>query len=434
MGIPHNPVIRYNEEEIELAALLRAFSRSQVEFDGHALTQKGWPAMTPTLSTRLQPLSISVFSELNRRKRELLEQGQTFIDLSIGSPDLPPPAKVRKALSEAVQEPEHYGYGMHGQPTFHQAVAEFYASRYGVTLSPQTEVLQLMGSQDGLGHLAMALLNPGDIVLVPDPGYPIYSASVVIAGGELYPMPLREENRFLPNLDEIPQEIAHRAKMMILNYPSNPVTALADTQFFAQVVQFAQRYDILVVHDFAYSELVFDGLRPLSFLSVPGAREVGIEFNSLSKTFNMAGCRIGYAVGKKELLDPLALLKSHLDYGLFLPIQRAAEVALTTDLSLLADQVHVYERRRDTLVNALAQHGWTVNPPKATMFIWARLPNGHSSQKFALDLMEEAGVVVTPGYAFGPQGENHVRIALVQPEAVLAEAGQRMGDHLRRRG
>jgi aspartate/methionine/tyrosine aminotransferase len=279
--------------------------------------------------------------------------------------------------------------------------------------------------------LALALVDPGDVVLVPDPGYPIYAASVELAGGTLVTMPLRAENGFLPDFEAIPAEVAARAKFMILNFPGNPVATLVSADFFEQAIAFAKRHNILIVHDFAYSELVFDGHRAVSLLSVPGAKDVAIEFNSLSKTFNLAGCRIGYVVGNAAALHWLELLKSHVDYGIFAPIQEAAIAALTSPPDALTAQVHVYERRRDVLVDGLRAAGWPVPTVHATMFLWARIPEGFPSSKaFARTLLEETGVVVTPGDAFGREGEGYVRIALVQPEAALAEACRRIGQFL----
>ncbi|MFJ7679995.1 LL-diaminopimelate aminotransferase [Peribacillus sp. NPDC097198] len=386
--------------------------------------------MKITPSAKVGNFETGIFSELANRKQKALREGKDVIDLSVGSPDMPPPDFVRDTLVKYAKDPTAYGYTLKGIPEFHDAVCSFYEQRYGVHLEPDTEVLQLMGSQDGLAHLATAMIDPGDYVLVPDPGYPIYEASVNLAGGVIYPMPLTQENHFLPQLSDIPADILAKTKLMILSYPGNPVTALADETFFAEVVSFANRNDILVVHDFAYSELIFDDHPQISFLSIPGAKEVGIEFNSLSKTFNMAGCRIGYAVGNQEVLNILGTLKSHIDYGVFYPIQKAAEMALTSNLSLLSDQVNVYEARRDALISGLAKSGWHVPKTAATMFIWARIPAGWKSRDFAYKLIEKAGVTVVPGDAFGKQGEGYVRMALVQPVERLIEAAERIGAFL----
>jgi aspartate/methionine/tyrosine aminotransferase len=374
----------------------------------------------------MEKLTTGIFTEMANKKQEAINKGMDVIDLSVGSPNLPPPDLVVDSLVEYCEDSSKYGYTLTGIPEFNQAVSYFYKQRYRVELNPEEEVLQLMGSQDGLSHLAMAMVNPEEYVLVPDPGYPIYEASVTIAGGKVYPMPLLEENHFLPQLNEIPAEVLEKTKMMIISYPGNPVTALADEAFFVKVVEFAQRHNILVVHDFAYSELIFDHHPKVSFMSIPGAKEVGIEFNSLSKTFNMAGCRIGYVIGNKEAINILAALKSHIDYGVFYPIQKAAEIALTSDYKILDDQVKEYEKRRDALITGLASAGWLVPKSAATMFVWAKIPEGWTSREFAFELIEKAGVAVVPGDAFGHQGEGYVRIALVQTAEKLTEAAERI--------
>jgi LL-diaminopimelate aminotransferase len=377
-------------------------------------------------SKKVQKLTTSIFTEVSNRKQEAIKNGMDVIDLSVGSPDFQPPAIVVDALVKYASDTSNYGYMLKGIPEFGEAVTYFYKQRYSVDLDPSKEVLQLMGSQDGLAHLATAMIDPGDYVLVPDPGYPIYEASVTVAGGIMYPMPLTEENQFLPQLDEIPQDVLEKTKMMIISYPGNPVTALANPSFFEQVIEFAKLHQILVVHDFAYSELIYDEHPQISFMSIKGAKEVGIEFNSLSKTFNMAGCRIGYVVGNEQALAILASLKSNIDYGVFYPIQKAAAIALTSDYASLQQLKREYEIRRDTLMTGLEKSGWKVSKSPATMFIWAKIPEGWTSRQFAFELIEKVGVAVIPGDAFGKLGEGYVRIALVQPPEVLAEAAERI--------
>ncbi|WP_423410281.1 LL-diaminopimelate aminotransferase [Heyndrickxia sp. MSNUG] len=377
-------------------------------------------------SEKIRKMTSSIFQEVVDRKQAAVLKGKDVIDLSIGSPDFPPPSFVVDTLVEYSKDPERYGYTLKGISEFNEAVKYFYQQRYGVELDDENEVLQLMGSQDGLAHLATAIIDPGDYVLVPDPGYPIYEASVTIAGGLIHPMPLLAENKFLPKLNEIPENVLHKTKMMVLSYPGNPVTALADHSFFEEVIQFAKLHNILVVHDFAYSELIYDGNPQISFMSVPGAKEVGVEFNSLSKTFNMAGCRIGYVVGNRQVIDILASFKSHIDYGIFYPIQMAAVAALTSDYSFLQDQVRQYESRRDALVLGLRNSGWQVANSPATMFVWAKIPAGWKSRDFAFELIEQEGIAVVPGDAFGNQGEGYVRIAMVQPPERLTEAAERV--------
>ncbi|MFJ8247184.1 LL-diaminopimelate aminotransferase [Peribacillus asahii] len=385
-----------------------------------------------TASEKVAQLTTGVFMEVAGRKQEALQKGKDVIDLSVGSPDLPPPSFVIDTLIEYAQDTSKYGYTLKGITEFHDAVCYFYRNRYGVELDAEKEVLQLMGSQDGLAHLATAIINPGDYVLVPDPGYPIYEASVSLAEGIIYPMPLTAENHFLPQLNQIPEDVLKKTKMMIISYPGNPVTALANEEFFKEVIEFAKKHHILVVHDFAYSELIFDHHPQISFMSIPGAKEVGIEFNSLSKTFNMAGCRIGYVVGNTEALNILATLKSHIDYGIFYPIQKAAEKALMADPAILSEQVKEYEARRDALLSGLAKAGWEVPKSAATMFVWAKIPAGWKSREFAYELIDKAGVAVVPGDAFGKEGEGYVRMALVQPAERLREAAKRIQEFLQK--
>ena len=390
------------------------------------MQKAGGKLMNLIASNKMRKLTTGIFTELANKKQDALNKGMDVIDLSVGSPDLPPPPFVVDTLVKYSQDTTKYGYTLKGIDEFNEAVGTFYKKRYSVDLDPIGEVLQLMGSQDGLSHLATAIVNPGEYVLIPDPGYPIYEASVTLAGGLVYPMPLLEENQYLPKLDEIPQDILKKTKMMIISYPGNPVTAMANEAFFEEVVSFARKNNILVVHDFAYSELIFDRHPQISFMSVKGAKEVGIEFNSLSKTFNMAGCRVGYVVGNKEAINILASLKSHIDYGVFYPIQKAATAALTSDYTVLQEQVKEYEKRRDLLITGLEHAGWKVAKSPATMFIWAKIPSGWTSRQFAFELIEKVGVAVVPGDAFGQQGEGYVRMALVQSPEKLAEAAKRI--------
>ena len=390
------------------------------------MQKAGGKLMNLIASNKMRKLTTGIFTELANKKQDALNKGMDVIDLSVGSPDLPPPPFVVDTLVKYSQDTTKYGYTLKGIDEFNEAVGTFYKKRYSVNLDPIGEVLQLMGSQDGLSHLATAIVNPGEYVLIPDPGYPIYEASVTLAGGLVYPMPLLEENQYLPKLDEIPQDILKKTKMMIISYPGNPVTAMANEAFFEEVVSFARKNHILVVHDFAYSELIFDRHPQISFMSVKGAKEVGIEFNSLSKTFNMAGCRVGYVVGNKEAINILASIKSHIDYGVFYPIQKAAAAALTSDYTVLQEQVKEYEKRRDLLITGLEHAGWKVAKSPATMFIWAKIPSGWTSRQFAFELIEKVGVAVVPGDAFGQQGEGYVRMALVQSPEKLTEAAKRI--------
>ncbi|GLH62770.1 LL-diaminopimelate aminotransferase [Parageobacillus sp. G301] len=378
------------------------------------------------LATRMKAFSTSIFSELSIYKKQKCSEKNDMIDLSIGSPDLPPPPFVMEALSRYASDPKAYGYTLKGTRELHEAVAFYYQTAHHVSLHPETEIMYVIGSQDGLVHLPMAFADPGDIILVPDPGYPAYATGIAMAEAVPYFMPLRKENDFLPNLREIPQEIAEKAVLMFLNFPGNPVPALATEPFFREVVEFAKRYNIIVVSDFAYSELYYDGQKPISFLSVPGAKEVGIEINSLSKSYNMAGCRIGYICGNEEIIRILSNFKSNLDYGIFLPIQQAAIAALTKGASFCEQNRAIYQSRRDCFVDGLASIGWHVDRPKAGMFIWAEIPKGWNSLDFTYALIDRAGVVVTPGHAFGPSGEGYVRIALVEEEDKLLRAVEKL--------
>jgi len=376
---------------------------------------------------RMESLSSGVFNEMEERKKKVESRGIEVINLGVGSPDLPPAPHIIEAFRRAVEKPSNYSYPLVGLSQLYEAVAGWYKKRFNVELDSLSEVLVLMGSQDGLAHLAMAYIDPGDVALVPDPGYPIYSFSILMAQGEIFPVPLLAKNRFLPVFSDIPEDIAKKAKLMWLNYPNNPVAASADREFFERAVDFARKYNILICHDVAYAELAYDGFKPTSFLEVPGAKEVGIEFCSLSKTYNMAGCRIGFAVGNREVLAALALIKSNIDYGVFYAVQEAGIEALTGPQEYVYQTARIYQRRRDVLVDGLAKVGWEMPKPNASMFVWAPLPSGYtSSTVFAADLLERAGVIVIPGIAFGEQGEGYVRIALVKDESVLAEAVSRV--------
>lgn len=376
----------------------------------------------------MEALAPGIFAELAQAKVKKELEGVSVIDLSIGSPDLPPAPHIIEALCKSVAKPQHYTYPINGKIELHQALAKWYQDRFNVTLDPVTEVLTLMGSQDGLAHLALAFINPGDIALVPDPGYPIYSASILLAGGELHPLPLLQKNAYLPDLTIIPPEVAQKAKLMTLNYPNNPVAVSANAKFFEKVIEFAKTYDIIICHDVAYAELAFDGYKPMSFLEVPGAKEVGIEFYSLSKTYNMAGCRIGFAVGNPGVLAALGRIKSNIDYGVFSAIQEAGIAALTGDQECVKITAQTYQRRRDILIAGFATLGWDMPIPKSSMFIWAPIPKTYNSSKqFCLDILEKAGILMVPGIAFGEQGEGYVRIALVQNDDILREAITRAG-------
>ena len=371
-------------------------------------------------ANRMNQFGEGVFSRLAVMRKNRLAQGKEVYDLSIGAPNIPPTKRIMEVMAEAVMKPANYVYAINDTQQLLEAVAQWYKRRYDVELNPETEICSLLGSQDGLSHIALSILDPGDVMLVPDPCYPIFADGPRIAGAELYYMPLQKENDYVIQLQDIPEEIARKAKFMLVSYPNNPTAAMAPESLYHEVVAFAKKYDIIVLHDNAYSELVFDGQSCGSFLSIPGAMEVGVEFNSLSKTYGLAGARIGFCVGNKEVVGMLKTLKSNMDYGMFLPIQAAAVEALTGNQSVVAETRAAYEHRRDVLCDGLIEAGWHMEKPAGTMFVWAPIPDSYQdSESFVADLLDKTGVLVTPGSAFGPSGEGYVRMALVQSEDTM---------------
>ncbi len=376
---------------------------------------------------RLKRLPPYLFAEIDAKKREARARGADLIDMGIGDPDLPTPPHIVEALKRAAENPEHHRYPSYeGMPEFRAAVAAWYLQRFGVTLDPETEVLALIGSKEGTAHMPLAFVNPGDVVLVPDPGYPVYAVGTLFAGGEVHFMPLRRANGFLPDLDAVPADIARRAKLMYLNYPNNPTAAVADREFFERVVAFARTHGIMVCHDAMYSELRFDGYRPPSFLEIPGAKEVGVEFHSLSKTYSMTGWRIGFCSGNAAAVAGLGKVKTNVDSGVFGAVQEAGIAALSGSQDIPELYRRTYQERRDVVVAGLKALGWEVDVPKATFFVWAPVPRGLDSRTFAARLLEEAGCVVTPGVGFGPSGEGFYRIALTIDAKRLREAMERL--------
>lgn len=373
-------------------------------------------------SKRMELLTTDVFTRLDEEKQRQIAQGKAVYDFTIGSPNIAPSIEIQEALIEAAKDPKSYMYSMHDTKELRSTVKKWYEERYHVVLDEEHEILALQGSQEGLAHIALAICDEGDIVLIPAPSYPVFANGPRIAGAQLYEMPMKEEHDFLIQFHEIPEHIARKAKMMIVSYPNNPTGAIASDAFFEELICFAKKYDILVLHDSAYSELVFDGEEGKSFLYYKGAKEVGIEFNSFSKTYGMAGARIGMCVGNKEVVGMLRKLKSNIDYGMFLPIQKAAIAALTQDQSVVKETRETYQRRRDRIVQGCNDAGWRFTSPKSTMFIWARIPNGKDSESFAIELLQKTGILVTPGNSFGAQGEGYVRIALVQRDDVIEKA------------
>ena len=372
---------------------------------------------------RMELFGDGIFSVLLKMKEEQLAAGKRVVDLSIGAPNIPPAQHIRDAISREAQKAENYVYALRDTAELQQAVATWYQRRYGVQIDPACEVTSLLGSQEGLSHIAMTITDPGEVVLVPDPCYPIFGDGPRLAGAKLAYMPQRAENGYVIDLREIPEETARAAKLMVVSYPNNPTTAMAPDSFYRDLIEFARKYDIIVLHDNAYSDLVFDGRTCGSFLRFEGAKEVGVEFNSLSKTYGLAGARIGFCIGNREVVSKVATLKSNLDYGMFLPIQAAAVAAITGDQACVAETCAAYQRRRDLLCEGFSRIGWRMEKPVATMFVWAPLPEGYTnSMEFATQLLQKAGVLVTPGSAFGPSGEGYVRLALVQGEEAMAWA------------
>ncbi len=376
---------------------------------------------------RVQELPPYLFAAISRKIAEKRAEGVDVISFAIGDPDLPTPPHIVESLVDAARDPANQGYPeTDGLPEYRRAVAGWYERRFGLTFDPDAEVVPLIGSKEGIAHLPLCFIDPGDVALVPDPGYPVYPVSVQLAGGVCHSLPLLEEKGFLPDLDAVPDDVAAKAKMLWLNYPSNPTSAVASLDFFEKAAAFAKQHDIVVVHDMAYSEIAYDEYVPPSFLEAPGAREVGIEVHSLSKSYNMTGWRIGMAVGNADLIGVLGRVKSNLDSGIPNPIQRMAITALEGDQSFIATNNAIYQRRRDMLVEAVRSAGLRVTPPKASLYLWCGLPSGVGSIDFAARLLDETGVVVTPGVGYGQHGEGYVRLSLTVPDDRLAEGIKRL--------
>lgn len=378
---------------------------------------------------RLRQLPPYLFKEIDRKKAEVKARGVDIIDLGIGDPDLPTPPHIIEAMKEASKNPATHRYPSYsGMSDFREAVSQWYHERFGVDLNPEEEVLCLIGSKEGIAHFPLAFVNPGDVALVPTPAYPVYHTATLFAGGESFFMPLLRENGFLPDLGRIPDEITSRARIMFINYPNNPTAAVAGLDFFDEVVGFARKNQIVVCHDAAYTEMAFDGYRPPSFLAAAGAKDVGLEFHSLSKTYNMTGWRIGFAVGNREAIGGLGAIKSNVDSGVFQAVQMAALAAIRGDQSCVTEMVEVYKRRRDLMVKGLKDAGFQVTSPRATFYLWVKVPEGYTSAQLTARLLEDVGLVVTPGNGFGEPGEGYFRIALTQKRERIAEAIQRLKD------
>lgn len=376
---------------------------------------------------RIRTLPPYLFAAIDDMKRKAIERGMDIINLGIGDPDLPTPEPIIETLRRAAGDPKHHQYPSYdGMLSFRTAVAEWYQRRFGVTLDPKSEVLTLIGSKEGIGHIPLAFVDPGDVVLVPSPGYPVYPVATTFAGGASYIMPLVKQNGFLPDLDAIPEEVAQKAKLMFLNSPNNPTSVVADKKFFQKVVEFARLHQIIVCHDAAYSEIYYDGKRPVSFLEADGAKEVGVEFHSLSKTYNMTGWRIGFAVGRKEVIAGLGKVKTNIDSGVFQAIQEAGMTALQLDDSVTENLRKIYQERRDVLVPGLKKLGLELNSPPAAFYVWMEVPKGFSSASFTAHLIEKAGIVTTPGNGFGESGEGYIRMTVTTSKDRLTEAVERL--------
>ena len=381
------------------------------------------------LANRIEQLPPYLFVEISKKINEKRAQGIDVITFAIGDPDLPTPERILDRLHAASDDPANHRYPeSEGLPELRQAVADWYGSRFGVTLDRDTEVLPLIGAKEGIGHMALCLIDPGDIALVPDPAYPVYSIGTMFAGGETYWLPLEEENGWLPDLGAIPEDVARKAKVIWVNYPNNPTGAVAGIDFYNDLVAFAKKYDIAVCHDAPYSEIAYDGYRPVSLLEAKDAMDVGIEFHSLSKSYNMTGWRVGMAVGNAGLINALMRVKSNLDSGIPQAVQLMAIEALRGSQDCVAENVAVYQRRRDKLVDALTKIGMSVVPPQASLYVWARIPEGYTSASYAAKLIEEAAVVVTPGSGYGKYGEGYVRLSLTLADDQLDEGARRIAE------
>ncbi len=379
------------------------------------------------LSKRVQNLPPYLFVEINKKIAEKRAKGEEVISFAISDPDIPTPPHIIDRLCQAAQDPVNHRYPeTAGLPELCQAIAGWYERRFGVSFDAEKEVLPLIGSKEGIGHITFCFIDPGDLALVTDPGYPVYSVSTMLAGGTPYYLPLKEETNFLPDLDSIPDHVLKSARLLWINYPNNPTGAVADLNFFNKVVDFAQKHELVVCHDGPYSEVAFDGYRPDSFMQADGAKEVGVEFHSLSKSYNMTGWRIGMAVGNATMIDALRRLKSNLDSGIPQAIQYAAIEALTASQDCIQEHNGIYQRRRDLIIEVLNSVGLEAKMPKASLYIWAKVPDGYNSIDFTVDLLEQVGVAVIPGIGYGKNGEGYVRLSLTIPDAMLVKGLSRL--------
>jgi len=368
-----------------------------------------------------------LFARIDKKKDELRAKGMDIIDLGVGDPDQKTPERIITEMRKVLDDPKTLGYPPYdGIPEFRKAVSNWYDRRFGVKLDPEREVLSLIGSKEGIAHVFFAFVDPGDVALIPDPCYPVYRVATILAGGEPYNVPLLEENGFIPELDKIDGKILKKAKLLFINYPNNPTSAVADRKFLEKAVKFAKENDLLLCSDLAYSEVAFDGYKPISILEIPGAKDVSIEFHSLSKTYNMTGWRIGMAVGSAEAISALSVIKTNIDSGVFKAIQLAAVDALNHFDSAKEEVLKIYPRRRDIFVDGLKSLGWKISKPKATFYVWGRVPKGKTSEEFCAEVLEKARVLLVPGSGYGPHGEGYFRASLTISDDRLSEAVERM--------
>lgn len=379
------------------------------------------------ISKKLKALLPYLFVEIDKAKRKAKEEGRDIIDLGVGDPDQPTPAHIIEKLYQAARDPQTHHYALdQGMLILREAISRWYKQRFSVTLNPHTEILPLIGSKEGIAHFPLAFINPGDYTLVPDPSYPPYKGGTILAGGKPYPMALKEENDFLPDLNKLPLNIRKKAKILFINYPNNPTAATCEPDFYKEVVGFARKNKLIVISDLAYSEIAFEGYKPPSFLEAEGAKDIGIEFHSLSKTYNMTGWRIGWACGNEKLISALAKVKSNIDSGIFSAIQIAGIAALEGTQTHIPQMCRIYQERRDVLLDGLNSLGLAARKPKATFYVWIKIPRKYDSIRFSKVLLQKADIVVTPGVGFGKYAEGYIRMALTVPRERIIEAVQRL--------
>ena len=378
---------------------------------------------------RLNRFQTGIFAAMDEKKAALLASGREVINLSIGTPDFEPPKHIMDAVTEAVQDPLNYRYSLTDTQEVLDALVSYYKNRYHADIKAD-EITGVHGTQEGMGHLGLAMTDPGDVVLLPDPGYPIYEAGSLLGEAEIYYYGLISDNHFLPNISEISEDILFRTKFIVLSYPSNPIGASAPKEMYLEIIELAKKYGFFIINDNAYSDIIFDGREGFSFLALPGAKEVGVEFFSLSKSFNLTGLRLSYLIGNKDIIDALKLLRSQYDFGIPYPAQKAALAALTGPLDEVHAQCQEYQKRRDALCGGLRKAGWNVPDSDGTMFVWLPVPEGFTSVSFIEKLMDETGIIGTPGTAFGPRGEGYIRFALVRPADEMARIAEKIGSIL----